>query len=143
MDMYNLEHMEVYLSNFHDIDDVLTKRILPRATCVCAQMIRSIDVDSSLLKLISPAMFLYIVSTLGRSSDLEKEDRDHVCCLVVEYLERIEDASYFFALSDSMSWAFFSHYHYISGQCALDLLQLMRRKGWENDWFSIIYALLP
>ncbi len=60
-DMYNLDHMEHYLSEFDVIpihDDLLPKCILQKATRVCAEMIRSIKVDSSLLKVISQATFL-------------------------------------------------------------------------------------
>jgi hypothetical protein len=53
---FNLEHMENYVSEFNrDISDDMSRRILPKAVCVCAEMIQSIEVDSPLLMSIPPA----------------------------------------------------------------------------------------
>ena len=145
-DMYNLDHMEDYLSELDDINADVSKRILPKATRVCAELILSIEVDSSLLKVISPAMFLYIISTLRyvKISARTEKYRYHVCGLIIEYLESIEDESYCYALSGLMNETLFWGYDEMTVgddemtvQRALDLLQLMRRKGWKNDWFSL------
>ena len=100
--MYNLDFMVECLSEFNDIDDDFSKRIIPKAVRVCAEMIQSIKIGSPLLHTISPAMFLQIISTLQRSKCFalaSNADRHHIFRLILDYLEQIEDGLYFSAIS--------------------------------------------
>ena len=139
-DMYNLDHMENYLSEFDSVklqDELLSSRILHKATLVCAEMIRSIKVDSSLLKVISPAMFWNILSKLEESGIVgapsreaqSDEDRNHICDLAIAYFERVGDDKYYVALLNMMYQDFFFHADVkAAGERALTLLSMMEFK---------------
>jgi len=148
-DMYNIDHVEDYLSEFKDVEeDDQANRILSKATHVCATMIMSIEPTSSLLKSIPPRMFLTIMDVLGqRCSKSDNFSSHHINCIVLEYLEHnIEDKSYFSALSDMMGLIFFRNddaEHNVTeilyrGEVALDWFELMGRKGWKDDWFTFV-----
>eukprot|EP00984_Skeletonema_dohrnii_P020373 scaffold9898_cov86-Skeletonema_dohrnii-CCMP3373.AAC.2 len=141
-DMYDLDHMEAYLSEFNGARDDVSNLILHKAAGVCSEMIQSIiQVDSSLLKLIPPAMFLCIISNLGESTSREAqpdEDRNHICDLVIGYIEQVEDKPYFVSLSCMMYQYFFVLADVdTAGQRALTFLSLMKRKGWSAVWLTI------
>jgi hypothetical protein len=141
--MYNLDYMVNYLSEFHDINDVSSKRIIRKATYVCAEMIKSIEIGSPLLQTISPAMFLQIISLLGRSKCFDtasNDDRNHVSRLILGYIEQIDDQSYVFALSGVMGLALFPGDDAIilSGELALDWLIFMGRRGWKDEWIRFV-----
>ncbi|KAL7490996.1 hypothetical protein ACHAWT_000484 [Skeletonema menzelii] len=91
MKYFDLDHMEKYISVFHrDISDDMSRRILPQAVRVCAQMFLSIEIDSPLLMSIPPAMFRAIMR--GLSWDDNQETLLHTCSLLAAYLERnVED----------------------------------------------------
>ena len=82
--------MEKYISEFHrDISDDMSRRILPKAVHVCAQMFLSIEVDSPSLMSIPPAMFRAIIN--GLDVDVQQKTL-HSCSLIAAYLERnVED----------------------------------------------------
>ena len=154
-DMYNLDHMEKYLSEYDRItvpvqydllseDGLLSERILQNASFVCAEMIRSIEVDSSLLKVISPATFLSILSKLAEggivkaSRDaLSDADRNHICDLAITYSERVDDYSYFTDLLDMMYDDLFVYADVkVAGERAITLLSLMGRKEVIDDFYT-------
>ena len=156
-DMYNLDHMENYLSEFDSVnvqDELLSSRILHKATLVCAEMIRSINVDSSLLKAISPAMFWNILLKLEESGivgastrePLSDEDRNHVCDLAIRYFEissRANDSAYCQALLRSMMYRdFFVHADVkAAGERALSLLSMMRCNLGLSDRMTLYFYL--
>ncbi len=145
-DLYNVDHLGDYLSEFNDVDedDQQALRILSKTARVCAIMIRSIEPASPLVKSIPPRMFLSIIDILGQRCVHSGFDRYHVNCLVLEYLHEhnIEDKSYFSALSDMMGVGFFPHHDDFdferAGELALSWFQLMGQKGWRDDWFEFI-----
>ena len=66
MKNYLIEHMEEYICELNsDTSDELSLLILPNAVLVCAKMIQSIDVDSSLLISIPHAMFHQIIQMIA------------------------------------------------------------------------------
>ncbi len=141
--MYNLDYMVDYLSEFSDIDDDFSRRIMQKATRACAEMIQSIEIGSPLLQTISNAMFVQIISLLGRSNCFESasnDDRNHVCRLILGYLEQIEDELYLSALSGVMGLALFpaDEDFVLSGELALDWLTFMGRKGWKDEWIRFV-----
>jgi hypothetical protein len=131
-DMYNLDHMDDYLSlsgfDFYFRED-LSKRLYLKAIRVCAEMILSIDAESSLLKSFPPLMFTEIISTLGQSNSFisaPKEDRKHVLDLLPAYLEQIVDYEYNSFMIDALKLANLDDVE-LAGQWALGFLGLMRR----------------
>jgi len=141
-EMYNIDRLEGYLSEFSDkCDDDFSKRMIPIATRVCAEMIQSIEINSSLLTTISPAMFLHIISTLGCSECFEcasNEELFHVSLLVLQYLEEVEDELYFATLSGAFGLVFFPDDTELSGELALKWFTLMKRKDWYDEWISFV-----
>ena len=120
---------------------LVKERSLGTSTYLCAKMIQSIEINSSLLTTISPAMFLHIIATLGRSKCFESasnEDRGHVSLLVLQYLESVEDQLYFSALSGAFGLVLFSDDTELSGELALMWFTLMKRKGWEDEWITFV-----
>jgi hypothetical protein len=140
-EMYNIDRLGGYLSEFSGKCDDFSKRMIPIATRVCAEMIQSIKINSSLLTTISPAMFLHIISTLGCSECFERasnEERFHVSLLVLQYLEEVEDKLYFATLSGAFGLVFFPDDTKLSGELALKWFTLMKRKDWYDEWISFV-----
>lgn len=81
--------------SIHDISHDLSRQILPKAACVCTEMILSIEVDSSLLLSIPLSMFHNITQMLSCSHSFDfssSEKRIHTCSLIALYLEHdVED----------------------------------------------------
>ncbi|KAL7527427.1 hypothetical protein ACHAWF_002170 [Thalassiosira exigua] len=141
MDNGNLEHIEDYVREFHrNISDDMSRKILPKAAFACAEMILSIEMDSSLLMAIPPAMFRSILWKLNYSDRFSEESSDtlmHVSYLIVAYLEHnVDDAScvsLFFG--DNMGPPFwdFHNFNDSTTDLALAWFQLMERKGWKYE----------
>jgi hypothetical protein len=131
-DMYNLDHMKDYLSGFDFcFCEDLSKRLYRKAIRVGAEMILSIDAESSLLKSIPPPIFTEIIATLGQSNSFTsapEEDRKHVWDLLPAYLEleQIVDYEYNSFMIDALKLANLDDVE-LAGQWALGFLGLMRR----------------
>ena len=129
----NLGHLEKYLADFCGGEEEPPQFLLAHATRACAEMILSIEVGSSLLAALSPAMFLQIM-VMARGSNMESlpdSDQYHIGCLAVEYgrsHQAILDANYFSAL---MCYLRFPVDVKLTGRLAIDLLEIMELAGWE------------
>jgi hypothetical protein len=141
IDMYNLDHLEDYLVSLSAFDlryedpglrlrcEDLSKRLDLKAIRVCAEMILSIDAESSLFKSIPPWTFTKIIATLGQSNSFisaPEEDRKHVLGLLPAYLEQIVDYAYNSYMIDALKLANLDDVE-LSGQWAIALLGLMKR----------------
>lgn len=139
-DMYNLDHMKDYLSGFdYCFCEDLSKRLYQKAIRVGAEMILSIDAESSLFQSIPPLMFTEIIATLGQSNSFisaPEEDRKHVWGLLPAHLEQI-----FTYISDALRLFANLVDVELAGQCAIGLLGLMRRPK-EGEGVSPIYEVL-
>jgi hypothetical protein len=142
-DMYNLDHMKDYLSglDFYIRED-LSNRLYLKTIRVCAEMILSIDAESSLLKSIPPPIFAEIISTLGQSNSFTsapEEDRKHVWGLLPAYREQILDS---FIIDTRALKPIVLDDVELAGQWAIALLGLMRRlkeeEGVPYDWLCIV-----
>ena len=88
---YDLEHIADYISQLNrDICDDMSRRILPEATVVCAEMVLSIEANSKLLLLFPPAMLRKIIHTVF-ISEVDDIKCMHVMSLIVTYLEQSVD----------------------------------------------------
>eukprot|EP00984_Skeletonema_dohrnii_P029546 scaffold20284_cov126-Skeletonema_dohrnii-CCMP3373.AAC.3 len=144
MEYHNLEHMEKYISEFHrDIGDDMSRRILPKAVLVCAELLQSIEVDSPLLMSIPPAMFRSIIMRVCVMNKHEHEVL-HTCSLVAAYLEHnVEDKSvfdvYFCTNVPIGPWTcHLDESEDTTIELALTWFRLMTKKGWnlEDDYES-------
>lgn len=132
-DMHNLEHMEVYLSEFGAAEDDESRKILSIAGRVCADMILSIELDSTLLTALSPAIVLHMLKTARTSKDitsLPPSKQHHICRLALDYIKHhlaSLDAFYFHALTSEM---YFPDDVNLAGDVAIDLLEIMKLTGW-------------
>eukprot|EP00985_Skeletonema_marinoi_P001006 scaffold412_cov118-Skeletonema_marinoi.AAC.11 len=139
MEDYNLEHMENYISEFHrDISDDMSRRILPKAVLVCAELLQSIEVDSPLLMSIPPAMFRSII----RRVHIDEDDNQmalHTCSLIASYLEHnVEDRSVFgiyfceYLILDPL-FCYLDKSEDTAIEFALTWFGLMTKKGWNLE----------
>jgi hypothetical protein len=148
MKNYNHERIADYVSEFNrDITDDMSRRILPEATVACAEMILSIESDSTLLSIIPPAMFLKIMRTaLSVGEDGERcislEKRIHVMSLLVTYLDQSEEVD-----GSTFVIYFCNGYcgggpelglHYRSNKDEVNDAVLVSRAEIALQWFSLI-----
>ena len=151
MKSYDLERIADYVSEFtRDISDDMSRRILPEATVACAEMILSIEADSTLLSIIPPAMLRKILKNVLR---LDKgspiDNRIHAMSLLLTSLEQTEEVDestfvsyflydffgpdfglYFYDDEDENDAALVSR-----AEIALRWFRLIERRGWGNDSF--------
>lgn len=119
--------------------------LLAHATRACAEMILTIEVDSSLLTALSPAMFLQIMTMVRWrkiSRTLTSSDRHHICCLAVEYVKRhrkILDGNHFYALTSEL---YFPSDVKMAGLLAIDLLEITNLTGWETNRGNSVYHIM-
>ena len=148
-DLYNLDHMEDYISELHNIAHsgqsnfyIEGSSLLAMAARICAEMLLSIEPGSSLANSIPPRMFLKIISYLTESSyNCSYDVNHHINCLILEYLEHnVEEERYFHTLSNIVGLRFFDSDIEFAGQEALDWFRLMGKKGWKDYWFNSICA---
>eukprot|EP00984_Skeletonema_dohrnii_P001700 scaffold556_cov117-Skeletonema_dohrnii-CCMP3373.AAC.3 len=139
MECHNLEHMENYISEFHrDISDDMSRRILPKAVLICAELLQSIEVDSPLLMSIPPAMFRSIITRVHIDEN-DNQTALHTCSLVAAYLEHnVEDKSvfdiYFCEVMPSGPWfACLDESEDTTIELALTWFRLMTKKGWNLE----------
>ena len=137
MEDYNLEHMENYISEFHrDISDDMSRRILPKAVLICAELLQSIEVDSPLLMYIPPLMFRSIIM---RVCVHNHQEALHTCTLVAAYLEHnVEDRLVFsIYFCDNVLFSLFGDLHKSEEttiELALTWFRLMTKKGWTFEY---------
>jgi len=144
MEFLNLDHMEKYISEFHrDISDDMSRRILPKAVCICAKMFQLIEVDSPLLMSIPPAMLRSIMRRL-RVDD--KQETLHTLSLLAAYAERnFEDSSIFVVCFCGLPielWLLYNLEEEIDDgviELAFTWFRLLTKRGWhienEDSWF--------
>eukprot|EP00985_Skeletonema_marinoi_P007458 scaffold3281_cov100-Skeletonema_marinoi.AAC.1 len=149
MEYYNLEDMENYISEFHrDISDDMSRRILPKAVLVCAELLQSIEVDSPLLMSIPPAMFLSII----RRVHIDENDNQtalHTCSLVAAYLEHNVEDRLVFSIYFCDNVPFDPWFCDLDKsedttiELALTWFRLMAKKGWnvENNDESCFWGI--
>ena len=144
MKYFNPDHMEKYISVFHrDVRDDMSRRILPEASRTCAKMFQSIDVDSSLLKSIPPAMFSSIIQRIRfceqQSLESQQNTALHTCSLISSYCDHVvEDIEVFAFCCDAYPrWLFLNHMNDKSDDRIIDAaitwFRSRARKGWNDE----------
>ena len=130
--------MEKYISEFnHDMSDYMSRRIIPKAVHICAQMFLSIEVDSPLLKSIPPAMFRSIIERLRVDN---QRNTLHTCTLIAAYFDHnVDDIEVFGFCCDVLGPLFWLFYHVEDKsddaviEVALTWYRLMAKKRWNEN----------
>jgi len=139
-DMHDLNRMEMYLVEFRGAEDDEAKQLLSVATRICAENILNIESDvasdSCLLVLLTPAMLLHMMNLVGSSGvilSLLPHLQDHICCLVLSYVNHHRDSlneGYFLALTSELH---FPDDPRLAAEVAIDLLEIMKLTEWVDS----------
>ena len=103
------------------------------AAQVCVTNICNIEVRSSLNYSLTPAILLYMISTIRTKVDLYDSQRYHICRLATAYVKHHRtnlDANYFVALTSEL---YFPDDINSAGYMAYSILSIIELMGWEVE----------
>ncbi|KAL9187133.1 hypothetical protein ACHAXT_010853 [Thalassiosira profunda] len=131
-DVYNLSHLEKYLSDFRGPENEVLAFLRPHATRACAELILSIELGSPLLGMLPPAMFLQIMTKARLNAKIIASDSQrHICELAIDYVRSQQsniDDYYFYALTSELH---FPNELRHAGPVAIDLLKMLKQNRWD------------
>ena len=131
-DIQNFKNMEEYLTEF-GAEDEESRKMLSFAAQVCVKNICNIEVGSSLNYTLTPAILLYMISTIRTKVDLYDSQRYHICRLATEYVKYHHtklDVNYFVALTSEL---YFPDDIISAGDMAYSILSIIELMGWEAE----------
>jgi len=134
-DIQDLKNMEEYLIEFgyeEDTDNEIAKEVLTFAAQVCATKICDIEVGSSLNYTLTPAIMLYMISTVRMKIDLYDSQRYHICRLATSYVKYFHtklDVNYFLTVTSDL---YFPDDISSTGTVAIDILEIIELANWES-----------
>ena len=131
-DIQDLKNMEEYLIEFTGAEAEESRKMLAIAAQVCATNICDIEVGSSLNYTLTPAILLYMISTVRTKVDLYDSQRYHICRLATEYVKYHHtklDVNYFHTLACDL---YFPDDTSSAGTVAIDILEIIELAGWQS-----------